>query len=57
MGYDTRQSLGDQETGAHAALPSWMDFMRAAIADRPNERFPGDPELPPATSLALNRAR
>jgi penicillin-binding protein 1A len=42
MGYDNRQSLGDKETGARAALPIWMDFMRAAIAQRPDEAFPGD---------------
>jgi penicillin-binding protein 1A len=40
MGYDNRQSLGDKETGAKAALPMWMDFMRAAIAGKPDEVFP-----------------
>jgi penicillin-binding protein 1A len=40
MGYDNRQSLGEKETGARAALPIWMDFMRAAIASKPNEQFP-----------------
>jgi penicillin-binding protein 1A len=40
IGYDNRQSLGDKETGAKAALPMWMDFMRAAIAQHPNEEFP-----------------
>jgi penicillin-binding protein 1A len=40
MGYDNRQSLGEKETGAKAALPMWMDFMRAAIAKKPNEAFP-----------------
>jgi penicillin-binding protein 1A len=39
IGYDDRQSLGEKETGAHAALPMWMDFMRAAIANKPNEAF------------------
>jgi penicillin-binding protein 1A len=39
IGYDDRQSLGEKETGARAALPMWMDFMRAAIADKPNEAF------------------
>jgi penicillin-binding protein 1A len=42
MGYDTRQSLGDKETGARAALPIWMDFMQAADAGKDEERFPGD---------------
>lgn len=40
MGYDNRQSLGEKETGAKAALPIWMDFMRAAIAAKPDEHFP-----------------
>ena len=46
IGFDNRQSLGDKETGAKAALPMWMDFMRAAIANKPNEQFPsgGEPE-------------
>jgi penicillin-binding protein 1A len=39
IGYDDRQSLGEKETGAHAALPMWIDFMRAAIANKPNEAF------------------
>ncbi len=39
IGFDDRQSLGDKETGARAALPMWMDFMRAAIANKPNETF------------------
>jgi penicillin-binding protein 1A len=55
VGYDTRQSLGDQQSGAHAALPIWMDFMRAAIADQPDEKFPGDMGATPATKIALNR--
>jgi penicillin-binding protein 1A len=40
VGYDNRQSLGEKETGARAALPIWMDFMRAAIAGKPDEKFP-----------------
>ena len=39
VGYDTRQSLGEKETGARAALPIWTDFMKVALADRPNEQF------------------
>ena len=39
VGFDSRESLGDKETGAKAALPMWMDFMRAAIAGKPNEAF------------------
>lgn len=40
IGYDNRQTLGEKETGARAALPMWMDFMRVAIAGKPNEAFP-----------------
>ena len=40
IGYDNpSQSLGDKETGAKAALPMWMDFMKVAVADKPNEQF------------------
>jgi penicillin-binding protein 1A len=40
IGFDNpAQSLGDKETGAKAALPIWMDFMRVAIADKPDEAF------------------
>lgn len=40
IGFDNRESLGEKETGARAALPMWMDFMKAAIAGKPNETFP-----------------
>ena len=39
IGFDNRESLGEKETGARAALPMWMDFMRAAIANKPKEAF------------------
>ncbi len=39
IGFDNRETLGEKETGARAALPMWMDFMRAAIANKPNEAF------------------
>lgn len=45
-GYDDRESLGDRETGARVALPIWTEFMKAAIADAPNEAFPGEPPAP-----------
>jgi penicillin-binding protein 1A len=34
VGYDERKSLGAKETGAHAALPIWMNFMSAAMAGK-----------------------
>jgi penicillin-binding protein 1A len=39
IGFDDRRSLGEKETGAKAALPIWMEFMKVAVADRPNEQF------------------
>ncbi len=39
IGFDNRESLGEKETGAKAALPMWMDFMKVAVADKPNEAF------------------
>jgi len=39
IGFDDRESLGEKETGARAALPMWIDFMKAAIASKPNEAF------------------
>ncbi len=53
VGYDNRQSIGDKESGGHAALPLWMDFMKVAIADRPNEHFAGDVRPLPSTNVAL----
>ena len=35
MGYDEPKSLGGREFGATAALPIWIDYMRAALAGRP----------------------
>jgi penicillin-binding protein 1A len=55
MGYDNRQSLGEKESGGHAALPLWIDFMKVAIADRPNEHFAGDARPAPATNVASSR--
>jgi penicillin-binding protein 1A len=42
VGYDSRQSLGEKETGAKAALPIWMNFMRQAIAGKDDEQFLDD---------------
>ena len=39
VGYDSRQSLGDKETGSRAALPIWMDVMRVAIQGKDDEKF------------------
>jgi len=42
VGFDSRQSLGEKETGARAALPIWMSFMREAIKGKDDEHFSGD---------------
>ena len=43
VGYDSRESLGEKETGARAALPIWMTFMKQAIAGKDSEEFLGEP--------------
>lgn len=35
VGFDRVAPLGKRETGAQAALPVWMDYMRVALADIP----------------------
>jgi penicillin-binding protein 1A len=47
VGNDSRQPLGEKETGARAALPVWMDFMKVAIAGKDNEQFLVDQEANP----------
>ena len=55
VGYDSRQSLGEKETGARAALPIWMQIMKVAIAGKDDEEFPGDPEQPPMLQAAASQ--
>lgn len=43
VGYDDRRSLGARESGARAALPIWIDVMRAASEGRPAIEFPVPP--------------
>ncbi|HEY9148575.1 MAG TPA: penicillin-binding protein 1A [Gammaproteobacteria bacterium] len=40
VGFDTPQPLGNRETGAQAALPMWIDYMREALRDRPHHTMP-----------------
>ncbi|UWZ86168.1 penicillin-binding protein 1A [Occallatibacter riparius] len=42
VGFDSRESLGEKETGAKAALPIWMAVMKQAIVGKDNEKFLGD---------------
>lgn len=39
VGYDIEKSLGPHETGAVAALPIWLEFMKEAVAGMPEENF------------------
>src|SRR5712672_522193 len=46
VGYDEKKSLGAKETGAHAALPIWMNFMSSAMAGKDPGQFQIAPEVP-----------
>ncbi|BCA54873.1 Penicillin-binding protein 1A [Nitrospira sp. KM1] len=35
VGFDDRRSLGETESGAHAALPIWINFMKEALKQMP----------------------
>jgi penicillin-binding protein 1A len=37
MGYDDPKSLGGREFGATVAMPIWIDYMRVALAKRPEQ--------------------
>ena len=39
VGFDRVAPLGKRETGAQAALPMWMDYMRVALADMPESEI------------------
>jgi len=39
VGFDQKKTLGEGETGARAALPIWIEFMKEALAGRPDEKF------------------
>jgi penicillin-binding protein 1A len=47
MGFDQPRSLGARETGSSAALPIFVDFMTAALADQPATPF----RIPPGVRL------
>ena len=39
VGFDRPRSMGRGETGGRTALPIWVDFMRDALASRPQREF------------------
>ena len=57
VGYDSRESLGEKETGARAALPIWMDVMRTAIAGKDDEQFLGEQDDNPMLQAAVSPAK
>jgi penicillin-binding protein 1A len=40
VGFDQPQSLGEGETGGHAALPVWIAFMKEALRNAPEHSLP-----------------
>ena len=54
VGYDEKKPLGDKETGARAALPIWMQFMRVALAGKDPGQFQPPPDLPPRAPQKLD---
>jgi penicillin-binding protein 1A len=56
VGFDEKKSLGSNETGGHAALPIWIDFMRVALSNpaRKDESFV--PVMEPETHTGVSRA-
>ena len=39
IGFDQLKPLGSKETGSSAALPVWMDFMKDALAGKPEKQL------------------
>jgi penicillin-binding protein 1A len=39
MGFDQLKPLGNKETAARAALPVWIDFMKVALAGKPERQL------------------
>jgi penicillin-binding protein 1A len=46
VGYDEKKPIGAKETGARAALPIWMDFMKVALAGKDPGAFQPLPDIP-----------
>jgi len=45
VGFDEKKTLGAKETGAHAALPIWMNFMTDAMSGKDPGQFQPPPEM------------
>ncbi len=53
IGYDTRDSLGNKEFGAKAALPVWMEYMSYALRNDKPKDWPAPPGIESAGSPYL----
>ncbi len=64
VGFDSKKSLGNKESGAVAALPIWIDYMKEILKGTPVENFPaveittedlhaGPETVPPAKKLII----
>jgi penicillin-binding protein 1A len=48
VGFDNQKPIGRNETGARAALPIWLSFMKEAVKNYPDVEFP----IPPGVTFA-----
>jgi penicillin-binding protein 1A len=46
MGFDEKRSLGAKESGGHAALPLWINFMKTVLDGKDQGQFPAAPSVP-----------
>ncbi|MGA2694991.1 MAG: PBP1A family penicillin-binding protein [Terriglobales bacterium] len=56
VGYDEKKTIGPKETGARAALPIWMDFMKVALAGKDPGTFPAPPDSPSTPGQRVDTA-
>lgn len=52
IGYDQPRSMGGSETGGHAALPIWIDYMARTIKNSPDSPLPMPPGI---ATVNINR--
>jgi len=52
VGFDEKKTLGKKEAGALAALPIWINYMKAALVGLDNEDF-FPPPPPPSNAVAI----
>lgn len=47
VGRDNNKPIGDKESGASAALPIWVEFMKKVLQQTQPAQSPSDPQSPP----------